>query len=341
MIAPAIDTAWNALYCAALRDAIPAMSDEQLRVWLLLTTYADDAGVCWPGYAEIAQRTGYRKERVIEIVDELDDCGLIVILRRAHRDPLTKTMTPNVYMVSPLLMATRRAPEGVDFSLIMERVQISSLKRTRNHHQEVLPRTTAKEPQPEPPPTTAKSPRKETETTGAPAIAPAGKAKSKSEKPKAPATDSQQGEAPQREARQTARSANPPPRSRAAPPADLTPYSVPLTDENAESLAESIRQELGNISAPNARALVDFYGRRRVGAAMRIYRKQTGIYNPAGFVKALLSRRGVDPDKDAPPVDQPAVASAEGSKYISGEFGQFVKFYTPESESEQEPTDNE
>lgn len=90
----------------ALRAMIAPMSHKALRLYLLLSTYADRKGVCWPQAKELSQMSGLHVETVLEALQELERDGLMDYLRRNERDPMTGRMQPNVYFVDgPLLKA--------------------------------------------------------------------------------------------------------------------------------------------------------------------------------------------------------------------------------------------
>lgn len=110
----------------------------------------------------------------------------------------------------------------------------------------------------------------------------------------------------------------------------MSEYNAPLAESSAEALAEELRTATGNMSAPNARYLVDVHGQRRVKAALRIYRKQTDVFNPAGFVISLLRRKAADPDRDNQPDPDP---------YISGKYAAFIN-YSIDDDQEMQPHDD-
>lgn len=149
MIAPKIEHPYVPLYCEGLRVAMRNLDDESLRVFLALTTYADSRGVCFPGIRTLADDTGLRNERIIAALDRLADSGWIQYLRRAERDPITRQMTSNVYLVNPNVFRSRETVSGVDFSLLNVLFRDSSdfrnhnttNNRIRNQNQESEPRT--------------------------------------------------------------------------------------------------------------------------------------------------------------------------------------------------------
>lgn len=94
-------TAFNTL---ALRSQIGAMSHKALRIYVLLSTYADRSGVCWPGIKELSDMSCLHPESVMSALDELEQMGLMVYLRRNERDPVTKRQLVNVYEIRGCLL---------------------------------------------------------------------------------------------------------------------------------------------------------------------------------------------------------------------------------------------
>lgn len=87
-----------------LRALIGTMSHKALRVYVLLSTYADRSGICWPGIAELATKSGLRAESVMDAMEELERAGLMVYVRRNERDPVTKKQMVNVYEIRGCLV---------------------------------------------------------------------------------------------------------------------------------------------------------------------------------------------------------------------------------------------
>ena len=87
-----------------LRAQIAHMSHKALRVYVLLATYADRTGICWPGIAELATKSGLRAESVMDALEELEKAGLMVYARRNERDPVTRKQLVNVYEIRGCLL---------------------------------------------------------------------------------------------------------------------------------------------------------------------------------------------------------------------------------------------
>lgn len=65
----------------------------------LLVTLADRAnheGVCWPGYSDLAYRTGYTQRRVMQLMNQLVRSGLV---ERVERTGTRGRQTSNLYVL--------------------------------------------------------------------------------------------------------------------------------------------------------------------------------------------------------------------------------------------------
>lgn len=298
---------YTAFYSQRLRASIRHMSEVELRIFVLLSTYANDEGICWPGIRELSEQSGYRQEDVIAALECLEAGGYMVFLRRAQRDPLTRHMTSNVYAINPLLLKCSNPTSDPRKFAVMERLQDSSAfwshkQHHINQHQEAAPDN---QHQKAPPPTNQTSEGGEqpqdhyANSASRPAANvggyAAGNANAHERTPRTAKTVSE------RSATQQRRKAQPQPSpSSAPPPPDLAVYNVPLADELAEQWADRLRTKTGNMSAPNARQLVDTYGTRRVASVLHMLAKQPAgeVENPAGYVIWQLRKSAVDPDKD-------------------------------------------
>lgn len=97
---------FTAFETQGLREMIRGMSHKGLRLYVLLSTYADRRGVCWPQAKELSEMSGLHVETVLEALQELESIGLMAYLRRNERDPMTGRMQSNVYeIMGPLLKA--------------------------------------------------------------------------------------------------------------------------------------------------------------------------------------------------------------------------------------------
>lgn len=323
---------YTAFYSQALRTSIRQMSEIELRIFVLLATYANDEGVCWPGIRELAEQSGYRAEDVMAALECLEAAGKLLFLRRSHRDPLTRQMTPNVYAVNPMLVKAPNSTSMSEFLLIMEQFQISSHSRNsnQNHQTRISKAASSNQHQQAPPPTS--SPVKANGRDHAASSEHAAGNANANAADAAPQLGYAQSEhgthEPTRQTPNSARSAtqqSPSPRSAPPPPADLSAYAAPLPDDLYEQWSERLRTRTGNMSAPNARYLVSTYGLAKVESALHVLGKQPAgeVGNPAGYVISLLRKTAVDPQVDT-----------DYNDYTTGENAAF--FSQPESKSEGE-----
>jgi hypothetical protein len=95
---------FTAFYTQDLRQTIGSLSHKALRMYVLLATYADRGGKCWPGLEELMECSRMGSDSVIDGLRELEELGLITYARRNQRDPITGKMMRNVYIVSGCLM---------------------------------------------------------------------------------------------------------------------------------------------------------------------------------------------------------------------------------------------
>lgn len=323
-------TPYTAFYTFALRDVIVQLDDAALRIYVLLATYADGRGICWPGMNELEARSGLYRKRIIQALEALESLGLLVYVRRACRDPLTGQWLNNVYGLTPKLykgqtISEPYTPES-QFSPQKsdnQNHQQESITRIKNQNQELESTTTT---------TNQIKPSKadDRDSGSQPQWADWRAGRTHQIAPGA------QGGYANTSAAQTARNAHtaqsadqkPPPPFRDTPSPDLSQYQRPLPDAFAEQQAERLHQRAGNMSMPNARALVAAHGVGHVAAALALLGRQTRIENPGGYVRALLQRGAVDPTKDG--------ESRESDWGIAGEMHRRMM-----AESEQSQTESE
>jgi hypothetical protein len=289
---------YTALYTAPLRLALRSMDDRLLRLFIALATYADQRGVCFPGVRELAAATGYSVELVIELLYQLEECDMLVYLRRNERDPVTRRQLPNVYMLTSALLVTRDTIEAALFTrpdptLGEEPDRKLPSSPIRNQNQKIKDQEPAVEPAAEPPPQ--------------PPTASANVADSGSGAPKKQGKKQSRAGQDQKQPAQRPSEAKAPPPPPSREPSDLARYDKPL-DVAAERVAEDMRSMAGNMTHANARMLVDVYGAANARAAVILYTLQpkNSIPNPAGYIRALLRRHAVS----AADIDPPAPGAA-------------------------------
>lgn len=168
----------------ALRSQIGAMSHKALRIYVLLSTYADRSGVCWPGIKELSDMSCLHPESVMSALDELEQMSLMVYLRRNERDPVTKRQLVNVYEIRGSLL---RADSEADSESKHEIKTTNEITNDNNQfHKNHLHA---------PPPLT--KPRREAEKQAAPGLDYANEQAKPTEKQKAKDKNSKTKTAPQ------------------------------------------------------------------------------------------------------------------------------------------------
>jgi hypothetical protein len=293
---------YTAFYTAPLRLALRQMDDKLLRLFIALSTYADARGICFPGVRELAATTGYSVEMVIELMAQLEACGMLVYLRRNERDPVTKRQMPNVYAITSALYLARDPLEVAVFANLSADLREKPDRKLpslpiHNQNQKNQNQEAVKNQNQEPPPQPPTDPLNEGES-GSTWLQKKGKGKNKTGQGQAQKQPAQRPSAPRKST---------PPRGE---PDDLARYLTPLPASVAEQVAEDICQLSGNMTRANARMLVDIYGTQEARAALILYTLQpkNSIPNPAGYIRALLRRHAVSPE-DAP--DRPFIPVEE------------------------------
>jgi hypothetical protein len=278
---------FTAFYTQELRAMIAQLSHKALRMYVLIATYADKRGVCWPGLKELSERANMRIESVIDGLRELEILALIGYARRNERDPVTGQMRSNVYIVSGCLV--RSADSGFDPASEHEPIPLFELKsNTTNEITNDNKQESTNQFQAPPPSNQAASTEKA--AVGADDYATQEQKQPKKTKAKAKDKDSSAaGTAPQN--------------SKA--PLPPTPPLPPEFDANAELLdqddeqaarrlcADAItRLDGGHYSAAlsmaNARRYVARYDRWRVRAAITLARRDPATKSIIGRMDYLL-----------------------------------------------------
>ena len=284
----------------ALRSQIGAMSHKALRIYVLLSTYADRSGVCWPGIKELSDMSCLHPETVGSALDELEKMGLMVYLRRNERDPVTKRQLVNVYEIRGCLL---RADSEADSERKHENETTNEITNDNNQfHKNHLHA---------PPPLT--KPRREAEKQAAPGVDYANEQPKRTEKQKAKDKNSEAKAAPQN--------------SKALPPLPPLPRTFkadePL-DEDGEAAARWMveqaitRRDGGDyhaaLSLANARRYIVRFGAWKCKAAVSLakrdpatrslvgradYLLRTSVATEAEQLEAEMTRLYDDPDLSA------------------------------------------
>ena len=91
----------------ALRELINRLTDNELRLYILMCTYADGkTSKLWPGIPELSEKSGIAPATVHRTLDRMAAKGLMTFIRRDAIDIDTGRSIPNVYQIcGPFLPA--------------------------------------------------------------------------------------------------------------------------------------------------------------------------------------------------------------------------------------------
>ncbi len=249
----------------ALRELINRLTDNELRIYTLLCTYADGkTSKLWPGIEELAERSGLSAPTVHRTLDRLAVKGLMTFIRRDAKDPDTGRAIHNVYQIcGPFLPADSIKS---DFTSKHE-IRTTTIINNNQEKQSV------KNNQEPPPPTTnpLRGPQMESaESTAVPYDAvPTELSNDKDEGQRHHQTNQNAAQPLQKQGREQSTS----PSSAAPSPRDLTAYQQPLSNVEHERLAATIAAE-GQTTDPVAREAVATYGAAAAAAALELMRAQ-------------------------------------------------------------------
>jgi type IV secretory pathway VirB10-like protein len=278
-------TSFTAFYTQELRETIGSLSHKALRVYVLLATYADKRGVCWPGVKELSERANMRVESVLDGLQELESLALICYARRNERDPITGRVMPNVYVISGSLV--RSADSVFDPSFELEPIPPFELKSETTNEITNDNKQESKNHLQAPPPST--KPRREAEKQAAPgrdyANEPQDVEKTKAKSKKQPRQDNAVGTAPQ-----NSKSPTPP-----YPPLPAGfDANAELIDQDDEQAARRLCSEAmtrldggeyrAALSMANARRYIARFDRWRVRAAFTLARRDPATKNIIGLM---------------------------------------------------------
>lgn len=299
-----------ALYCKPMRASIRNLTNEELRVFVTLTTYADEQGVCYPGVRLLSDDTGLSATDVSTALEGLKSKGFLNYLRYNQVDPLTRKIMPNVFGLTLSILALK-TDSGIQTYMLEFLNQISpsqvaqpesgtrikeleSKTRIRNHHHQ---------------PTPENAQAREIAPSGAgknPGMENSGKDKGENQSPASPKPAVKP---------QPTNSENdlPPPPSDAG---DLKPYAVPLPEIDQEAYASELQYRCDGLQLAKARQLVQTHGMELCAAALGLLAKQ-----PFGSVK---NKPGWLINK----LRQGALLPADGrirNPYTEGDFSDFIE----------------
>jgi hypothetical protein len=300
---------YAALYCKPMRASIRNMTNIESKVFLALTTYADERGVCYPGVRELAETTGLQPDEISEGLRGLQSKGFIYYLRYNQIDPVTRKMQPNAYglnniyfrikldsgiqtymheFLSPVFLSNPAQPDSIN-----QNQEPESLTNSINHHHQPTPESarTREMPMQKPP---------EGENSG--------KAPDYANQPATPAAQPQPKDS-----------------ENDLPPRDtgkLDSFTNPLPQIDMEAYAHEMRQLVSGLQLAKARQLVAVYGIEMCGIAVRLLAKQPfkSVDNPPGWIINKL-RQGALVLEDG----EEAPDETNGKSYITGEWGKYIE----------------
>jgi hypothetical protein len=274
---------YAALYCKPLRASIRNMTDVEMKVFVALTTYADDQGICFPGVRALTEDTGKSATDVSEALDGLMRKGFFVYLRHKAVDPITRKMQPDVYGLTGAILHTTSVT-GIQTYMFEFLLQLSP----SNHAQ---PDSINQNQNPESEPTPV------TTTTNQLQDAPAREEQENSLEGK----DSGKDQDYANQSPQPAAQLQPKAPENDVPPRDegrLDSFIAPLPQIDKEAYAHEMRQLVPSLQLAKARQLVEVYGIEMCATAVRLLGKQPfkSINNPPGWVINKLRQGALVPE---------------------------------------------
>jgi len=325
-------------YVEADRAAARFLTDPTYKVLHNLVSRADQYGICWPGIRTIAEDTGKSKDTVQEALDELEATGCIVYIRRNGRDPISKQKLPNVYQINPQLYAVRPGLQaqaeacwnehgGKPLSFAFPSMRLNQSKT--NDSKPKLGTSYLHQQQQDPS-------ESEGSLSFTPLPLPIGQEEEKTDeyvKQHRATHDPERrlgSEAGQQRSRnQMFRRSNIEASNRDAgylsvAYPEIQRVAEELPNRVDEWLADRARHETG-MSIRFARGLILAFSAPKVEAALndKSLRHSTNIRNKAGFVFWLLANNLVEMNTETYRTGRPD--DPDGSRYISGEYADFVE----------------
>lgn len=101
---PLANEPFTGLYSERMRNLLPCLSGQELKVFLAVACYTDGQGKCFPGVRALSDVTTYPENAVSDLLADLEAKGLVMTLRKSERDIFTGRMMPDVYAVNPEIL---------------------------------------------------------------------------------------------------------------------------------------------------------------------------------------------------------------------------------------------
>lgn len=96
-----VNVPFTGFYSKATRDVMRCLSGDEAKMFMTVALYSGHDGMARPGVRELHDATGYHTTDVSNLLKALQQKDLVMVLRQGERDPLTKQMLPDVYVVNP------------------------------------------------------------------------------------------------------------------------------------------------------------------------------------------------------------------------------------------------
>jgi hypothetical protein len=306
---------YAALYCKPLRASIRKLTDNELKTFVALVTYADDQGVCFPGARTLAEDTGMSMTDVAEALHGLKNKGYLFYLRHNAVDPITRRIQPDVFGLTPAILhlnsvagiqtymhefllhdfpSNHAQPDSKNQNQNPE-----SLTNANNHHHQPTPEARAGAQD------LAPDGAGKDASEGVGAGAPGQAAPASPQAPDKPTPISQTPTNGEAVASGNAATQNPSPSSAPPPPdaGDLKAYTVPLAEIDQEAYANELHAYVAGLQLAKARQLVAVYGTGQCAAALQLLRNQPfkAVSNPVGWMINKLRQGALVPQDTMTP----------------------------------------
>jgi hypothetical protein len=308
----------------ALRDLIGRLTDNELRLYVAMCTYADGkTSRLFPGITELATITGIDAPATVhDTLNTLNRKGLFDYIRQGAKDPDTGRAIPNVYQIcGPFLPANSIKSDSA--------LKIENTATTINNNNQ---KQQSKKNNQEPPPPTTK-PLRGPQMKGDDRQAATTEDEADRTKDTTTTTDKEHHQnsktAAQRK-KDKGREQNPSPHSEAPSPRDLGAYHAPLPEPERERMAAKIEAEC-DCTTPVAREMAATWELGAIDAALNEMRAlaQAGKIRQSKYGLTLwhLRNNAISPEDTAKARRAAAIkAITDGGLLSDKETGQTCHF---------------
>jgi len=335
------DKPFTGFYSASLRDMVGNFEPKDIVLFVLLSSYADERGVCWPGLRELHKFTGWRADELRYRLDRLERQGLFRYLRRGAQDSITGRFQADVYQMNPSLILTKKpvtyAPENAEREPVThaaENAEHDLLRIAPSEHTqpESITRYINQNQEPESLTSTNKQTNPSFEGSEGSLFRMGADSWDQEEiqKPKANTnTKSQATGSPAPAGTKPAPAGqvntNTPPGSAAPPVVPIGSYRNALSDSSLEALANEVYTLAAPTKLYNARELVMTYGaesvRKSLGSLVAA-KSKGNVYNPMGLLTKWLRMGAVSSE---PEQVEPRSADEWKSYFEQSSYRDFIQ----------------